>query len=60
MEWLSPSDIQKKFRISRAQTYKLIKGYVEANRPYIAIGRLKRYPEEQFTEYLRGNHEKRS
>ena len=61
-KWLSPTDIQETFRISRAQSYKLMKAYIEANgsASYIQIGRLKRFPEQEFTDFLkrRGNEER--
>lgn len=54
-KWLSPTDIQETFRISRAQSYKLMKAYIEANgsASYIQIGRLKRFPEQEFTDFLK-------
>ena len=59
MEWLSPKDIQEIYRVSRAQAYKLMKDYIEANGSYIKIGRIKRFPYGEFTEFLkRGNNAK--
>ena len=54
-KWMSPTDIQETFRISKSQSYKLMKAYIEANgsASYIQIGRLKRFPEQEFTEFLK-------
>ena len=62
-KWLSPTDIQETFRIGKTQSYKLMKAYIEANgsTSYIQIGRLKRFPEKEFTDFLmRKGNEKES
>ncbi len=52
-KWMSPTDIQETFRIGKTQSYKLMKSYIEAKGSYIQIGRLKRFPEQEFTDFLK-------
>ena len=52
-KWLSPTDIQETFRIGKTQSYKLMKAYIESKGSYIQIGRLKRFPEQEFTNFLK-------
>lgn len=52
MTWLSPTDIQTTFKVKRTTAYMLLKEYIEAGGEIIQIGKLKRVPEEQFTEFL--------
>ena len=62
-KWLSPTDIQETFRIGKTQSNKLMKAYIEAkgSASYIQIGRLKRFPEQEFTEFLKErSNEKKS
>ena len=58
MEWLSPTDIGKTYRFSRAKAYRLLKSYIESGGEHIRVGNQTRVPEEQFTKYLRGNNAK--
>lgn len=50
--WLSPADVQTTFKVKRTTAYMLLKEYIEAGGEIIQIGKLKRVPEEQFTEFL--------
>ncbi|MBR2597080.1 MAG: hypothetical protein IKE09_00845 [Clostridiales bacterium] len=52
MTWLSPADVQTTFKVKRTTAYMLLKEYIEAGGEIIQIGKLKRVPEEQFTEFL--------
>jgi hypothetical protein len=52
MTWLSPADIQSTFKVKRTTAFMLLKEYTEAGGEIIQIGKLKRVPEEQFTEFL--------
>lgn len=52
MRWLSPTDIQEIFSIKRTTTYELLKEYEEKGNEVIRIGKLRRVPEEAFTNYL--------
>jgi hypothetical protein len=58
-KYLSPKDIQALYRIKKTTTYKLLKEYEANGGEVIRIGKLRRVPEEQFTEFLkRGINEK--
>lgn len=52
MKWLSPSDIQTNYSVKRSTSYQLLKEYEESGGTVIKVGKLRRVPEEQFTEYL--------
>ena len=54
-KWLSPTDIGTTYRFSRAKAYRLLKKYIETGGEYIRQGNQTRVPEEQFTNYLKGN-----
>ena len=59
MKWLSPTDIQENYSVKRSTSFRLVKEYEESGGEVIKIGKLRRVPEEQFTEFLlkRGRHE---
>ena len=52
MKWLSPSDIQTNYSVKRSTSYQLLKEYEKSGGTVIKVGKLRRVPEEQFTEYL--------
>lgn len=52
MEWLSPTDIGKKYRFSRAKAYRLLKAYLESGGKYFRSGNQTRVPETEFTNWL--------
>lgn len=57
--YLSPSDIQEVYRIKRTTAYELLKEYEQKGGEVIRIGKLRRVPENRFTEFLKArNHEK--
>jgi hypothetical protein len=53
MRWLSPSDIQENYSFKKSITYTLLKEYEEAGGEVIRVGKLRRVPEEGFTEFLK-------
>ena len=55
--WLSPNDIQTHNSIKRSTAYQLLKEYEESGGEVIRIGKLRRVPEEAFTNFLRGRNE---
>ena len=57
MKWLSPADIQTNYSIKRSTAYQLLKEYEESGNEVIRIGKLRRVPEESFTQFLRGRNE---
>ena len=57
--YLSPSDIQEVYRVKRTTAFNLLKEYEEGGGEIIRIGKLRRVPENGFTEFLKArNHEK--
>lgn len=52
MNWLSPKDIEKTFKISRAKAYRLLKEYRDRGYEVLKIGSQSRVPETRFTEFL--------
>lgn len=57
--YLSPSDIQAVYRVKRTTAYGLLKEYEESGGEVIRIGKLRRVPEDRFTEFLKARkHEK--
>ena len=52
MKWFSPAEVQANYSLKRSTSYQLIKEYVESGGKVIKIGRIRRVPEEQFTEFL--------
>lgn len=57
MKWLSPADIQTIYSIKRSTAYQLLKEYEESGNEVIRIGKLRRVPEDEFTQFLRGRNE---
>ena len=59
MKWLSPTDIQSNYSVKRSTSFRLVKEYEDQGGEVIKIGKLRRVPEEQFTQFLlkRGKHE---
>ena len=57
MKWLSPADIQTIYSIKRSTAYQLLKEYEESGKEVIRIGKLRRVPEDEFTQFLRGRNE---
>ena len=57
MKWLSPADIQTNYSIKRSTAYQLLKEYEESGKEVIRIGKLRRVPEDEFTQFLRGRNE---
>ena len=57
MRYLSPADIQTNYSIKRSTAYQLLKKYEESGNEVIRIGKLRRVPEEAFTNFLRGRNE---
>ena len=57
MKWLSPTDIQTNYSIKRSTAYQLLKEYEESGKEVIRIGKLRRVPEDEFTQFLRGRNE---
>lgn len=57
MRWLSPADIQTNYSIKRSTAYQLLKEYEESGKEVIRIGKLRRVPEDEFTQFLRGRNE---
>jgi hypothetical protein len=57
MRWLSPADIQTNYSIKRSTAYQLLKEYEESGKEVIRIGKLRRVPEDGFTQFLRGRNE---
>ena len=57
--YLGPSEIQELYRIKRTTAYELLKEYEQKGGEVIRIGKLRRVPENRFTEFLKArNHEK--
>lgn len=57
--YLSPSDIQDVYRVKRTTAFNLLKEYEEKGGEVIRIGKLRRVPEDRFTEFLKAReHEK--
>lgn len=57
--YLSPADVQEVYRIKRTTAFLLLKEYEESGGEVIRIGKLRRVPEERFTEFLKArSHEK--
>lgn len=55
MSWLSPTDIQLNFKVSKTTAYKLIKEF-ENKHPdqVVKLGKeLRRVPEESFVDFLK-------
>lgn len=57
MKYLSPADIQTNYSIKRSTAYQLLKEYEESGKEVIRIGKLRRVPEDEFTQFLRGRNE---
>lgn len=59
MNWIGPDEIQTIFKIGRSQSFELLKRFEKAHGDkVIRIGKLRRVPEQDFTEFLlRGTHE---
>lgn len=57
MRWLSPADVQTNYSIKRSTAYQLLKEYEESGKEVIRIGKLRRVPEDEFTQFLRGRNE---
>ena len=51
--YLSPSDIQDVYRVKRTTAFNLLKEYEEKGGEVIRIGKLRRVPEDRFTEFLK-------
>lgn len=58
MTWLSPEDIQNRFRVGRTTAFNLMKQYKENGGKYIKIGKMTRVPQESFETYLIAETEK--
>lgn len=58
MTWLSPTDIQDRFRVKRTTAFNLMKDYKANGGEYIKIGKLTRVNAEQFEQYLKGASKK--
>lgn len=57
--YMSPADIQATYRIKRTTAFNLLKEYEEKGGEVIRIGKLRRVPEDGFTEFLKAReHEK--
>lgn len=57
--YMSPADIQTVYRIKRTTAFNLLKEYEENGGEVIRIGKLRRVPEDRFTEFLKArNNEK--
>ena len=56
-KWMSPTDIQENYSIKRSTSYQLLKEYEESGGEVIRIGKLRRVPEDEFTQVLRGRNE---
>lgn len=52
MKWLSPNEVQTNYSVKRSTAFRLIKEYEESGGEVIKIGKIRRVPEEQFTEFL--------
>lgn len=52
MKWFSPTEVQTNYSVKRSTSYQLIKEYEESGGVVIKIGKIRRVPEEQFTEFL--------
>ena len=52
MKWFSPAEVQANYSVKRSTSYQLIKEYEESGGEVIKIGKIRRVPEEQFTEFL--------
>ena len=53
MKWLSPADIQANYSFKKTTTYTLLKEYEESGGEIIRIGKLRRVPEEGFSDFLK-------
>ena len=51
-KWLSPNEVQINYSVKRSTAFRLIKEYEESGGEVIKIGKIRRVPEEQFTEFL--------
>ena len=58
MTWLSPEDIQNRFRVGRTTAFNLMKRYKENGGEFIKIGKMTRVPQESFETYLIAETEK--
>lgn len=57
--YMSPTDIQAVYRVKRTTAFNLLKEYEENGGEVIRIGKLRRVPEDGFTEFLKArNNEK--
>ena len=52
MKWLSPTEVQTNYSVKRSTSFRLIKEYEESGGEVIKVGKIRRVPEEQFTEFL--------
>jgi len=59
MNWIGPDEIQTIFKVGRTRSYELLKEFEQAHKDKVVrIGKLRRVPEQDFTEFLlRGKHE---
>lgn len=53
MKWLSPADIQSNYSFRKSMTYTLLKEYEESGGEVIRVGKLRRVPEDSFTDFLK-------
>lgn len=52
MKWLSSNEIQTNYSVKRSTAFRLIKEYEESGGEVIKIGKIRRVPEESFTQFL--------
>ena len=52
MKWLSSNEVQTNYSVKRSTAFRLIKEYEESGGEVIRIGKIRRVPEEQFTNFL--------
>lgn len=53
MKWMSPADIQSNYSLKKSMAYTLLKEYEAIGGEVIKIGKLRRVPEEDFTNFLK-------
>lgn len=55
MSWLSPTDIQLNFKVSKTTAYKLLKEFEDEHPDQVVkLGKeLRRVPEESFVDFLK-------
>ena len=52
MKWLGSNEVQINYSVKRSTAFRLIKEYEESGGEVIKIGKIRRVPEEQFTQFL--------